>query len=123
MPETVVTHPNIHYLDYDLFISIPGFHDEPFMWKDLLHNHFQDLPTILTIDDLMSKEICDINKWPEGTEQNDTWFHNDDWLFEPSTGRVKHKNFPTIKYHDSMIRKQELGIKTPATESFNESFS
>ena len=118
MPETVVTHPNIHYLDYDLFISIPGFHDEPFMWKDLLHNHFQDLPSILTIDDLMSKEICDINKWPAGTELNDTWFHNDDWLFEPSTGRVKHKNFPTIKYHDSMIRKQELGIKTPAVEFY-----
>ena len=97
---------------------MPGFHDDPFLWKDLLHNHFQDLPTVQAIDDLMAKEICDISKWPAGTELNDTWFTNDDWLFEPSTGRVKHKNFPTIKYHDSMIRKQELGIKTPAVKFY-----
>ena len=118
MPDTIITHPNIHYLDPDVYVALPSFQNDAIMWNDLVHNHFQDLSTIIKIDDLMSKEICDIDKWPKGTTQNDTWFDNDDWSFEPSTGRLKHKDFPTIKYHQSMIRKQELGIKTPATESF-----
>ncbi len=132
MPETVITHPNIHYLDPDIYVAVPNFHESDILDKHLLHNHFQDLDTILLIDDLMAKEVDDITEWPTGTttldlpkhdgtkntELTDTWFVVEDWLFHSTSGRLKHKNYPTVMYHHSMGRKQELGIKTPAVEQY-----
>lgn len=118
MPETVITHPNIHYLDPDIYPAIPGFETQDILDPNLIHNHFQDLVTVKKIDDLMAKEVDDIAKWPAGTEMIDLWYANDDWLFDPSTGRIRHKNYPTTKYHPSMDRKMKIGIKTPAVELY-----
>lgn len=132
MPETVITHPNIHYLDPDIYPALPSFALQDILDPNLIHNHFQDLDIIQKIDNLMSKEIDDITKWPAGTttvelskddgtkytELTQTWLANEDWLFHPSTGRIRHKDHPTIKYHPSIERKRELGVKSPAVELY-----
>ena len=83
-----------------------------------LHNHFQDYELVKRIDELMFKEKD--QDWPSVCINRDGWYESHAWSFNPKQGLVKHRDFPTIKYHHSIIRKQSAGLKTPVTKLYAE---
>jgi hypothetical protein len=120
--DTIITHPDIHaLLDPNVKHSVGKLKASPFLITRKLHNHFNDLSTIKRIDELMFKEMQDINRWPAGTTEQGEWLAVEDWLFDPRTGRLKHRDYDTIKYHTSLLQKIERDIKTPAVKNFKSS--
>lgn len=121
--DTIITHPDIHALmDPNVKHSVQKLKESPFMMERKLHNHFNDYGTIKLIDELMFKEQHDITKWPEGTVIEGNWYCIDNWQFDPRTGRLKHKDYNTIKYHISIDQKTRQDINTPAVKSFFNSY-
>lgn len=120
--DTIITHPDIHaLLDPNVKHSVNELKKSPFLVTRKLHNHFNDLGTIRRIDELMFKEIHDVTEWPSNTTIDGEWYVVEDWLFDPRTGRLKNKNFPTIKYHISLADKIKRNIMTPAVKKFKSS--
>ncbi len=119
--DTIITHPDIHaLLDPNVKHSVKNLKESPFLIPRKLHNHFNDHEAVKKIDELMFKEITDISKWPEGTTVEDSWLCVEDWMFDPKFGRLKHKNFPVIKYHSSLQDKLSRKINTPAVKQFTQ---
>jgi hypothetical protein len=117
--DTIITHPDIHaMMDPKIKHGDMAFKHSPFLTLRKLHNHFNDHDVIKKIDELMFKEVHDITKWPPNTTMANEWYVVEDWFFDPRTGRLKHKNFPTIKYHVSLADKIRRDIKTPAVKKF-----
>ena len=124
--DTIFTHQSIHAaLDNEIFAANQKTRDNSILPLTMLHNHFQDYNTIKKVDELMLKEIVDINLWPKETQKiriNTTnWYALENWLFDPHTGRIKYIDYPTIKYHYSLERKLKLKLKTPVTKYFLDS--
>ena len=119
---TCILHPNLHSI-LDPTIKRPkGLQfSSSILPKNYLHNHFGDYKTVKLVDEVMFKEKTDIKMWPNGTKEltNNGWFAIDDWYFNPRNGQVKHKDYPTVKYHHSIAKKLELGIKTPWIIHYN----
>ena len=116
----VFKHPCIHSaLDKTILAANDHTRENMFLSKRDLHNHFNDYKTIKHIDELMFKEITDIRQWPTQTVHKEKWYMIDDWLFDPTTGKLKHNFFDSIKYHHSVQRKLDMKIKTPVTNNFN----
>jgi len=117
--DTIITHPDIHaLLDENVKQANESFKTSPFLSKRKLHNHFNDLATVKAVDELMWKEIDDISKWPPDTVLADGWMCIDNWMFDPNSGRCRHKDYRTIKYHISVEEKHRRGIHTPAIKRF-----
>ena len=118
-PDTIITHPDIHALmDPNVKHSVKDLKESQFLIPRKLHNHFNDYETINKIDELMFKEVADVSRWPAGTVVEDNWFCVEDWMFDPTDGRLKHKHFPVIKYHASLQDKTSRKINTPAVKKF-----
>ncbi len=121
--DTIITHPDIHALmDPNVKHSVKNLKESPFLTTRKLHNHFNNYESIKKIDELMFKEITDITKWPENTTAEDNWLCVEDWMFDPKSGRLKHKDFPVIKHHPSLKNKIDRNINTPAVKSFFNSY-
>tara|TARA_A100000172_G_scaffold79138_1_gene65606 strand:+ start:6675 stop:7619 length:945 start_codon:yes stop_codon:yes gene_type:complete len=118
--DTIIQHPRIHAtLDQRILPCSPERRDNKMLSERDLHNHYEHISydTIQQIDQLMGKE--NLHDWPAETQIKDGWHCIDKWQFKPRTGQVKHQDYDMIKYHHSMIRKLDLGVKTPAVYHFN----
>lgn len=119
--DTIITHSDIHALmDPKVKHGIIELKESPFLGPRKLHNHFNNHEDIQKIDELMFKEVQDIDRWPAGTTAQGDWLAADEWLFQPSSGRLKHKNFPVVKYHSSIKQKIERKLYTPAVKKFTQ---
>ncbi len=119
--DVVIQHPCIHSaLDSDVLAASQQTRDSKFLNKRDLHNHFQDYDKVKTIDKLMLKEITDVQTWPKGTLVKQDWYEIEQWLFQPSTGKIRHSQYNSVKYHHTMKEKIDLGIKSPAVKKMGD---
>lgn len=117
--DTIIQHPAIQgVLDPHVKHAVTSRKKDIVLDKRELHNHFQDFKTVKVVDELMFKEIKDIEKWPISTIQDGIWYGLEDWQFDPSTGKLRHKKFSSERYHHSLRKKLELGVKTPVVKQF-----
>ena len=117
--DTIITHPDVHgMLDPNTKHAIDQRKSSRVLEERTLHNHFQDYELVKIIDELMFKEKD--QDWPSVCINRDGWYESHAWSFNPKQGLVKHRDFPTIKYHHSIIRKQTAGLKTPVTKLYAE---
>ena len=117
--ETIIQHPRIHsIMDNKIKPSDPEGRYDKIISERNLHNHYEhcSYEIIKQIDQLMIQEK--LHDWPAETQIKDGWHCIDKWQFKPRTGQVKHQDYDMIKYHYSMIRKLDLGVKTPAVYHF-----
>ena len=73
--------------------------------------HVSNINTLKDIDEAM---------WKEKTNK---WLTFEQWQVQPSTGKLKFGNLKGIKYHHSVLKKIELGLKTPVAKQFGRNYN
>ena len=104
--DTVIQHPDIYGLfDKDILAGNPYTDEIKVLDENVFTRHVNNTDTLNKINEVM---------WKETTDE---WLTFEQWQVQPSTGKLKFGNLKGIRYHHSMLKKIELGLKTPVTKS------
>lgn len=106
--DTIIQHPELHSLfDTDIVASRGKTHETNFILPArAIDNNVVNIETAEKINEAM---------WKERTSE---WLTFEQWQVQPSTGRMKYKNFKGIVYHHSISNKIKQSINTPAVKQY-----
>ena len=104
--DTIIQHPDIYGLfDKDILAGNPYTDEIKVLDENVFTRHVNNTDTLNKINEMM---------WKETTDE---WLTFEQWQVQPSTGKLKFGDLKGIRYHHSMLKKIELGLKTPVTKS------
>ena len=103
--DTIIQHPHIHgTFDEEVLMYRPG---NLMLRERVFESHTSDLQNVGKINQLFEQEI------------GDDWTAIDDWIIQPSTGKIKHKDYGNVvRYHHSIERKIKGRKKSTAVHKF-----
>ena len=110
--DTIIQHPDIYGLfDNDILAGNPYTDKIEVLDETVFKRHVSNINTLKDIDEAM---------WKEKTNK---WLTFEQWQVQPSTGKLKFGNLKGIKYHHSVLKKIELGLKTPVAKQFGRNYN